>query len=471
MTGQRFVSPPVEAKAATRLRRILFAGIASQSIEFYDFLIYGTAAPLVFGHLFFPSVSTVAGVLASFATFAVGFTGRPIGAMIFGHIGDKFGRKPALLATMLLMAVSSTLIGVLPGYATIGAAAPVILVILRMAQGVSVGGQSVGATLLSLESAPPRRRGLFGALPQLGAGLGIVAGTLVFLLVSNVTTTDQFSAWGWRVPFLLSIVMFPVAYYVHRYVEDTPEFLTVKAKLAQNRSGQRSAVVRVLRHPKQVLLVTFTYLPATITFYVIVTGMLEYATGDLRISRNTMFAVVMLSLVAFAVGTVVCAWLSDLVGRRGIYAAGTALAGAWAFVLFPLIGTRSFPLILLGAAVGQFAVGAMFGPGTALFAEAFPQSLRYSGASLGYQLATVLGGGLAPFIMVALLAGTHTTVSVSAYMAVASAISLIGVALIRIPDEKPAGPELSPFGAEREEVGNDSRVSGQIRTGDPDSAC
>ncbi|GAA5039617.1 MFS transporter [Streptomyces siamensis] len=437
MSVQGSIPATAEVTATPGRGRVLFAAVAAQSIEYYDFLIYGTAASLVLNTLFFPSGSTLTSTLASFATFAVGFAGRPVGAAIFGHIGDKFGRKPALLTAMLLMAVSSTLIGLLPTYGTIGVGAPVILVILRVAQGISVGGQFGGSTLLALEGAPPNRRGLFGSLPQLGVVVGMISGTLVFLLVSHLTTADQFSAWGWRVPFLLSVLMFPVAYYVHRYLEETPEFQRAAEELSAQRDvAPRSSVLRVLRRPKQLLLVAFTFLPATISFYGIVTGVLHYATEDLKISKDTMLTVVMLSMIAFAAGTTGFAWLSDIVGRRKVYAAGAAFSGAWAFALFPLVDTRGFAWILLAAAVGQFAVGAMFGPGTALLAEAFPASMRYSGASLGNQLANILGAGLAPFVMVALMAATHTTVSVSIYMAASSVVSLIAVPLVRLPKEE-----------------------------------
>ncbi|MGW5101857.1 MFS transporter [Streptomyces sp. NPDC004100] len=439
------VQDSTTATAATgtppkRRGRVLFAAIAAQSIEYYDFLIYGTAASLVLNTLFFPSGNPLTSTLASFATFAVGFAGRPVGAALFGHIGDKVGRKPALLTAMLLMAVSSTLIGLLPTYDTIGAAAPVALVVLRTAQGISVGGHFGGATLLALEGAPPGRRGLFGSFPQLGIVFGMITGTLVFLLVGSLTTTEQFESWGWRVPFLLSVLMFPLAHFVHRYLEDTPEFHRAEARLSAGKgTAPRSSALRVLRHPRQLLVVAFTFLPATIMFYGIVTGVLHYATEDLKVSKDSMLTVVMVSMVFFAAGTVGFAWLSDLVGRRRVYAAGAVFSGAWVFALFPLVETRSFPLILLGVCVGQFAVGALFGPGTALLAEAFPPSMRYSGSSLGNQLANVLGAGLAPFIMVSLLAATHTTVSVSAYMALSSVVSLIAVGLIRPAKEEPAG--------------------------------
>ncbi|MFA3879462.1 MFS transporter [Streptomyces sp. MMCC 100] len=420
--------------ATTRQGRVLFASVAAQSIEYYDFLIYGTAASLVLNNLFFPSGNSLASTLATFATFAVGFAGRPIGAALFGHFGDKFGRKPALLTAMLMMAVSSTLIGLLPTYGAIGAGAPVLLVLLRIAQGISVGGHFGGATLLALESAPSNRRGLFGALPQIGVAIGMITGTLVFLLVSGLTTDDQFSSWGWRLPFLLSVVMFPVAYFVHRYVEDTPEFHQAEAKASTRKdSAPRSSVLEVLRRPKQLLLVAFTFLPATISFYGIITGLLHYATEELDVSKDTMLTVEMLSMLAFTAGTIGFAWLSDLVDRRKVYAGSALFFGVWAFAMFPLMETRSFPLMLVGASVGLFACGGMFGPGTALLAEAFPAGMRYSGSSLGNQLANILGAGLAPFIMVALLAATDTTVSVSVYMAASCVISLCAVAMLKVP--------------------------------------
>jgi MFS family permease len=429
---QTRVSRTVEAPTSHR-RRVVLATIAAQSIEFYDFLIYGTAASLVLNAQFFPSVDPVVGTLASFATFAVGFFGRPVGAAVFGHFGDRYGRKPALLAAMLLMAVSTLLIGLLPNYAVIGVAAPALLAFLRVLQGFSVGGQWGGTTLLSVEQAPPNRRGLYGALPQLGVFLGLASGTLVFLVVSNLTSAEQFAAWGWRIPFLLTVVMFPVAWFVHRYVEDSPQFRDAEVRRAtQSRGGEPPALLQLLRRPRQMLLVAFTFLPATISFYIIVTGLLNYGVHTLGISSNTMLTVVLLAMVAYSASGTGLAALSDRIGRRKIFAAGAVLTGVWSFALFPLVETRSFPLMLLGAAVGLIGVGAMFGPSGAMFAEMFPPAVRYSGASLGNQLSNILGGGLAPFVMVALLAGTHTTVSVSIYVTVASAISLVALSMIKI---------------------------------------
>ncbi|WP_165922188.1 MFS transporter [Pseudonocardia endophytica] len=410
---------------------MLAATVAAQSIEYYDFLIYGTAATLALNSQFFPSVDPVVGVLAAFATFAVGFAGRPIGAAIFGHLGDRYGRKPALLGAIMLMAASTLLIGLLPTYAVIGLAAPVLLTVMRVLQGISVGGQWGGATLLALENAPPNRRALYGSLPQLGVVVGLVGGTLVFLLVNSLTTPEQFAAWGWRIPFLLTVLMFPVAFVLHRYVEDSPEFRRAETAIEERRS--QSSVVRTLRNPKQMLLVVFGYLPATISFYVIATGMIDYGTRELGLPKNTMLTAVMLSMIAFGVGTVGGAWVADVIGHRKVYGIGAALAGLWMFALFPLVETRSFGLIVLGASVGQLAVGLMFGPGTAIWAAMFPPETRYAGVSLGTQFSNIIGGGLAPFIMVALFAATGTSLSTSAYVAVAAVLSLIALMLIRLP--------------------------------------
>ncbi|MFD2472009.1 MFS transporter [Amycolatopsis silviterrae] len=426
MSVQGRIAP---AEAATKRRgKVLTAAIAAQSLEYYDFLIYGTAASLVFNHAFFPSTSAVAGVLAAFATFAVGFAGRPVGAAVFGHIGDRFGRKPALVASTLSMAVATTLVGLLPTFSSIGALAPVLLVILRVAQGIAVGGVWGGSTLLAVEHAPPNRRGLHGSLPQLGIFAGMVLGTLVFVVLSGALTADQFAAWGWRIPFLLGIVMIPVVFYIHRYLEDSPDFRAVEEKLAA--APKRSSVVQVLRRPKNLLLVVFIFLPATIMFYATVTGLLDYGVRELKIAKGTMLTAVMFSMIATGVSTVLCGRLSDTVGRRPVYAGGVVLAGIWGFALFPLADTRNFWAILLAIVVGQISVGAMFGPGVTMFAEMFPPSVRFSGASMGYQLANIIGGGLAPFVMAALIAATHTTVSVSVYILAACLISLVPLALL-----------------------------------------
>lgn len=437
------------ARVRTR-RRVLSATIISASIEWYDFIVYGTAASLIFGREYFPSMSHTAGILASLATFTIGFAARPVGGAVFGHIGDRYGRKPALLVGILLMAVSSVLIGVVPNYATIGVAAPLILVVLRLGQGIAIGGQWGGATLLSIEHGPSNRRGLYGAIPQLGIPVGLVVGNLIFLIPNQLLNNSQFDAWGWRVPFLFTAVLFPIAFYIQRYIHDTPEFQHAEDNQTETRRGApRSSAWEVLRRPRQVILITITYTIATLYFYVITTALVTYATQDLQVSASTMLATVLLSMIGWTAGTMGLAWLSDVTGhRRRFYAVGAIGAGAWGFAIFPLVQTRSFPLIVLAAVVGMFFVGVMYGPGVPMMAEMFPARVRYAGASLGYQLANILGAGVSPLATVALLAATGTTLSISGYVALFAAISLIPLAMIKLPAPTPEAAPSMPSQAD-----------------------
>lgn len=428
--GVREQQHTAESTGTKRRNRVLAAAVAANSIEWYDFLIYGTAASLVINTHFFPAANPTVGVLASFATFAVGFAGRPIGAAVFGHFGDRFGRKPALLTAMLMMALSSTLIGLLPTYASIGVAAPVILVVLRIAQGIAVGGQWGGATLLAVEHAPPNRRALFGAIPQLGLPIGMITGTLIFLVLSGSLSADQFSAWGWRVPFLISVLMFPLAYYIHHRIEDSPQFKQAEAALrAQAGERRRSSVIEVLRRPKAVLLITAMYAANGIAYYLVVTGSLDYGTREVGAARSTMLLAVMISMVTWTLSMLFFAYLCDRTGRpRLIYAASQVFNAVWVFALFPLVRTGETGLIILALAVAQVGVGACFGPAQTMFADMFPPSVRYSGASLGYQLANIFGSAPAPLIMVAILAATGSTVWVSVYAGGMALLALIPLA-------------------------------------------
>ncbi|MFC5673033.1 MFS transporter [Streptomyces incanus] len=423
---------PVPAVSDRKPRvKALAAAISASAIEYYDFMIYGTAAALVFHGQFFPEVSPTAGVLASFATFAVGFAARPLGAAVFGRIGDRHGRKPALVSAMVLMAMASTLIGLLPNFAMAGIMAPLLLVVLRIAQGMAIGGQWGGVSLLALEHAPPNRRGLYGAIPQLGVPFGMITGNLVFILVGHLVGPEAFDSWGWRIPFLLSIVMLPLAYAIHRNIEDSPEFRRAEQE-RQNRAqaAPKSPLLEVLRRPKAVLLAAGTFAPATISFYIITTGMLDYGVHELGMGKNAMLTAVLIAMSGWTAGTIGCAALSDTIGRRPVFAAGAAVAGAWSFVVFPLADTRELPLLTLGLFVGLAAVGAMQGPAIAMFAEMFPPRMRYTGASLGHQLANVVGGGWAPLSMVALLNVGGGTILVSVYVSAAAVLGLIPLALL-----------------------------------------
>jgi metabolite-proton symporter len=425
------------------VRKVALAACTATSIEWYDFFIYLTAAALVFPTLFFPSdISPTAGVLASFATAAGGFVARPIGGALFGHFGDRFGRKPTLVFALVLMGVASTLIGLLPTFATIGIWAAILLAVLRVCQGLAIGGQWGGAALLATEYAPEDKRGFYGSFAQIGVPVGLILGNTIFLVLTATMSTDAFNAWGWRVPFLLSVVLIGLAMYIQLRIEDTPAYRQLQERAEQRQQeeqdgpesgqeGEGSPLIAVFRdHPKQVLLAAAAYIVINGTFYILVTGMLDYGTRDLGLSRTTMLTAVLISSVFQIFALPAFAAVSDRVSRRRVYLAGAVLVALWAFPMFWLIDTRSFVLITVALVVGNALLSIMYGPQAALFAEMFSARVRYSGASMGYQLGSVVAGGLSPFIMTSLLAATGTSMSVAVYIVVMAVISFGAVYLI-----------------------------------------
>jgi metabolite-proton symporter len=420
------------------IRKVLLAACAASSIEWYDFFIYLTAAALVFPALFFPAdIDPVAGVLASFSTAAVGFFARPVGGVLFGHFGDRLGRKKTLVIALLLMGIATTLVGLLPTYSTIGIWAAVALFVLRICQGLAVGGQWGGAMLLATEYAPPDRRGFYGSFAQVGVPIGLVLGNAFFLILTAVMSPEAFEAWGWRIPFLASIVLIGLAMYIQLKLEDTPAFrrLQERQQEAQEEEGdegrQRSPVLEVIRqHPKQILLAAGAFFVVNGAFYVMITGMLDYGTRDLGLSRSAMLTAVLISSVAQILMLPAWSILSDRVGRRPVYLAGAVLLGLWSFPLFWLVDTRNIVLITVALLLGQLFLSMMYGPQAALFSEMFSRQVRYSGASIGYQLAAVFAGGLAPIIMVWLLDTTGTSFSVSLYMFAMAALTFFSVYLV-----------------------------------------
>ena len=420
------------------IRKVLLAACAASSIEWYDFFIYLTAAALVFPALFFPAdIDPVAGVLASFSTAAVGFFARPVGGVLFGHFGDRLGRKKTLVIALLLMGIATTLVGLLPTYSTIGIWAAVALFVLRICQGLAVGGQWGGAMLLATEYAPPDKRGFYGSFAQVGVPIGLVLGNAFFLILTAVMSPEAFEAWGWRLPFLASIVLIGLAMYIQLRLEDTPAFrrLQERQQEAQEEEGdearQRSPVLEVIRqHPKQILLAAGAFFVVNGAFYVMITGMLDYGTRDLGLSRSAMLTAVLISSVAQILMLPAWSILSDRVGRRPVYLAGAVLLGLWSFPLFWLVDTRNIVLITAALLLGQLFLSMMYGPQAALFSEMFSRQVRYSGASIGYQLAAVFAGGLAPIIMVWLLDTTGTSFSVSLYMFAMAALTFFSVYLV-----------------------------------------
>ncbi|MFO1466646.1 MAG: MFS transporter [Steroidobacteraceae bacterium] len=417
------------------INRLALLGLAGASIEWYDFFLYGLGAALVFPTLFFPaSLPHGIALMASFSTFAVGFIARPIGALGFGHMGDRIGRKSALAVAMVMMGLATTLIACLPSYATLGVAAPVILVLLRFVQGLAIGGQGGGAMLLLVESAPGHRRGFYGSIAQAGVPVGVVTANLAFLAVNALTSQAEFIAWGWRIPFLLSVLLVGLGYFLHRRVEDTPVFRDAMRARAEGGAQRGSPVLQALReHPREIAQGVGAHLAVNLCFYICITFTISYGTdpAGLHLPRALMLSAVFIASGLMAPLLLVGGSLSDHIGRRRVYMAGAALSAVSAFVIFPLIDTGSFAGITAGIALQLGATSFMYGPQAALFGELFRTHVRYSGASVAYQTGSILGGGFAPLIATELTARMHSTLGVSLYMATACVIAFIAAFTMR----------------------------------------
>ena len=408
----------------TSLRQVVTASLIGSVIEWYDFFIYGTAAALIFGQLFFPGSDPLIGTLYAFGTYAVGFIARPIGGVFCGHYGDKIGRKSMLVMTLLVMGVATALVGLLPTYESIGILAPVLLVILRLLQGFAVGGEWGGATLMTVEYAPPGRRGFYGSWPGMGIPAGLVVATAVFTAFSSLPQ-EQFLSWGWRVPFLVSIVLVAVGLFVRLRILETPAF----RQMQESGGGSQLPVVDVFRnHWKSLLLTMGAFFLLNGGFYVVVTFMLAYGTQTLGVDNSTMLTGVLIAgtVQIFAIG--LFAALSDRVGRRPVYLGGAIFLLHFSFPFFWMVNTAAPPLIWLAMSIAIVALGAMYGPSGAFFSELFDTNVRYSGASLGYQLASAIAGGFAPLIATALLSG-YGYPAVALYMIVMALITITAVYL------------------------------------------
>jgi MFS family permease len=444
--------------AKINIARVAMTSLGASSIEWYDFFIYGTAAALVFPKLFFASsLPPAVAQLAAFSTFAVGFIARPVGGVIFGHFGDQYGRKRALVTALLMMGLATTAVGLLPSYATAGVLAPLMLIALRFIQGLAVGGQWGGAMLLAFENAPPRHRGFYGSFAQMGVPAGVVLANLVFIVIDKQVAPDAFLVWGWRIPFLLSILLVALGLYVQLKLEDTAEYqalqaleakqlettaqalaaekgVSVDTAKAQLRAAKGSPILKVIaKHPKEILLAAGSFVAANGTFYLMINYALAYATDPHHaphVARPTILWAVVLGSLISAPFLPLMASASDKVGRRTIFMAGAVLMGLWSLVFFKLIETGAFPMMLLAIAVGSIFNNFMYGPQAALMAELFDTEFRYSGASLGYQIGAIFGGGFAPIIATALFSSYGTSMAVSGYMAVLCAVSLVSVFLL-----------------------------------------
>lgn len=399
--------------ARTSVGQVALASFIGTTVEWYDYFLYGTAAAVVFAPLFFPESEPIIGTLLAFATFGVGFAARPLGGIFFGHFGDRIGRKAMLVTTLLLMGIATFCIGLLPTYGSVGLLAPILLVFLRLVQGFSLGGEWGGAVLMATEYSPPGRKGFYGSWPQMGAFSGLLIGTGVFALFTSMLSPEQFLAWGWRIPFLLSIVLVGVGLFVRLKIAESPAFNRVK----ETGTESRMPIVDVFReHPKSVLLAMGARMAENGVFYILAVFSIAYLTGTVEMEQSVALNAV---LIGAAVGFFVIAGfgaLSDKVGRRPVYMGGAAFSALFAFPFFWMLDTGSAPVIYLAVVVGIIGHAAMYGPQAAFFSELFGARVRYSGASIGYQLASVLAGGLSPFIAVALLAWAGSFWPVALYM-------------------------------------------------------
>jgi metabolite-proton symporter len=433
------VSSEESAHVEANMRKVALTALAGTSIEWYDFFLYATAAALVFPSAFFPDSSPTMGLILSFGTFAFGFIARPLGGILFGHFGDRVGRKRTLVIALMMMGIASTLIGLLPTFATIGIAAPILLSLLRFAQGLAIGGQWGGAMLLVTESAPADKRGYYGAYAQAGAPVGVILANVAFMIISYSVSEDAFMNWGWRIPFISSVLLIGISMYVQLHMEETDAFKELQELQKKKQAEQPEAIVvrrspvleAIAKYPKRIALAAGAFLSIQVSFYILIGFVLAYGTDadGAGMTRDQMLFAVLLASVLQIPAQFIAASYSDRNGRRGIFMLGAILTGVWAFALFPLIDTGSFWLIVLGLSGGLMFLGMMYGPQAAFFTELFSTEVRYSGASLGYQTGAILGGAFAPTIAT-ILWTEYSIVWVSVYIAIASVLSLISVLML-----------------------------------------
>jgi metabolite-proton symporter len=417
---------------AGSIRSVAIASLIGTTIEWYDFYLYGTAAALVFNRLYFPTIDPRLGTLAAFATYSVGFIARPIGGIVIGHFGDRVGRKSMLVLTLMVMGIATFCIGLLPTYAQWGPWAAVALVVLRLAQGFGVGGEWGGAVLMAIEHAPPGSRGYYGSWPQMGVPAGLLLSTAAFAWFARLPE-DQFLSWGWRVPFLISIVLVAFGLVIRLRIAETPAF----ERLKETRSEAPLPIVEVLRkYPREVLLAIGARLAENGGFYIYTVFVLVYATQKVGLDRQSVLTGVLLGAIGMLVALPVCGALSDRLGRRPVYLFGAWMTALFAYPLFWLLDTGSVPLVWSALTfVLVFAQSPMYGPQAAFLAELFDARVRYSGASLGSQLSSVIAGGLSPFIATALL--PYGRGALATYIIAMAAVTILAVSLATETGHRP----------------------------------
>jgi len=415
---------------APNTRRVLAASLVGTTVEYYDFYIYGTAASLVLGPLFFPKGDANAQLLSAYATFALAFIARPVGGWVFGHFGDRIGRKSTLVASLLLMGASTVAIGFLPSYATAGWVAPLLLCILRFGQGLGLGGEWGGAALLAVENAPPGLKGRFGMFPQLGAPVGFLVANGLFLLLNLWLSPQEFKQWGWRLPFIASVVLVAVGLWVRLKLTETPAF----AKAMKEAPPAHVPLAEVLqRHPLQVLAGVFAVVQAFAIYYVITTFALGYGTGTLHYSYAAFLGVQLGAIGFMAIGVILSACWSDLFAARKVLMVSGVMTIAMSFLLAPMMGSGSLLSIWGFLAIAMFVIGFTYGPIGAFLPSLFPARVRYTGAAMAFNVGGILGGGLTPFIAQT-LAKNGGLKGVGYYLAAAGLVSLLAVIPVKSKD-------------------------------------
>lgn len=431
----------MQDKNIAQKRKVFAASAIGTTIEWYDFFIYSTSAALVFSSQFFSAMDPATALLTSMATIGVTFLARPLGSAIIGHYGDSLGRKKMLVLTLGIMGGATFLVGLLPTYDQIGVWAPILLVLLRFMQGFSAGGEWAGAALMAVEHAPPKQRGLWGSSSQLGTPLGLILATGTVLLMVTLTTEEQFLAWGWRVPFFVSILMVAVGYYIRAKVDESPAFEEMK----NSQQSDHTPLGDVFRfHKRPLIIAALTFLGNNMGGYIFLSFMLSYATNTLKLESSQMLTVQIVGSMVWLASILISGYLTDSVGARKLYLIGFTAQVLTAIPFMLLVGTGNLLFIYLAAFMLTASLGLSYGPQSAMFVSLFPTRVRYSGASIAYAIGAILGGGPAPFLATWLIQRTGSALSVGVYLLVAALISLLATLAIRSSDMVglPHGPDV-----------------------------
>ncbi|GAA3682807.1 metabolite-proton symporter [Lentzea atacamensis] len=416
------------------IKKVVGASLIGTTVEWYDFFLYGSAAALVFNKLFFPTADPLTGTLLAFTTYAIGFLARPLGGLVFGHYGDRLGRKKLLVLSLLLMGGATMLMGVLPTYAAVGVAAPLLLTFLRLVQGFALGGEWGGAVLIVSEHGDPARRGFWASWPQAGVPCGNLLATGVLAVLAAVQSDADFLAWGWRIPFLLSGVLVVIGLWIRLTVSESPIFLAAQEKAAQQKEPalEKAPALELLKHNwREVLIAMGARFAENVSYYVITAFILVYVVTGLGLSKSVGLNAVLIASAVHLVTIPVWGHLSDRFGRRVIYLVGAVGMAGWIFAFFALLDTKDPVLITVATTVGLVLHGAMYGPQAAFFSELFGTRVRYSGASVGYQLASIVAGALAPLIATALLQAYKSSFPIAIYVVITCVITVAAIALAR----------------------------------------